>query len=267
MPFALVGFFMAITVFQYQFESTTLIYVILCMIFARNSAMGFNRYIDRKIDANNQRTASREIPAGKISPRAALSFILINALLFIATTYFINSICFYLSPVALIVILGYSLTKRFTALCHFVLGLGLSLAPIGAFIAVTGEFKLLPVMVSLIVLLWTGGFDIIYALQDEGFDKTNKLFSIPAILGIKKALFLSTIVHFLAIIIVGIIGLYGGFNFIYWIGAAIFTALLLYQHKLVKPNDLSKINLAFGTTNGIAGVVYGGFTIASFYLL
>ena len=158
------------------------------MVFARSAAMAFNRYLDRNFDAKNPRTAIREIPAGIISANSALSFTVISSFLFIITCYFINRICFFLSPVALLIVLGYSYTKRFTPLCHLILGLGLSLAPIGAYLAVTAHFSLLPVLFSLSVIFWVSGFDIIYALQDEEFDKSQKLFSIPAWLGKAKAL-------------------------------------------------------------------------------
>ena len=166
----------------------TFILVILCMVFARSAAMAFNRYLDRSFDAKNPRTAIREIPAGILKANNVLLFTIISCLLFIACTFFINKICFFLSPVALLVVLGYSYTKRFTPLCHLILGLGLSLAPIGAYLAVTGRFDLLPILFSFTVLFWVSGFDIIYALQDEEFDKTNKLYSIPAWLGKAKAL-------------------------------------------------------------------------------
>ena len=165
------------------------------MVFARNSAMAFNRYLDREIDAKNPRTKVRDIPAGRITPAAALTFTLINCASFIITTWFINALCFYLSPIALLVVLGYSATKRFTALCHLVLGLGLSLAPIGAYLVVTGAFAMLPIFFSLSVLCWVSGFDIIYALQDEDFDRNENLHSIPAYLGKLNALRLSTLLH------------------------------------------------------------------------
>ena len=178
LPFALIGFFIAIGVHGYDFKWTTFIYVILCMVFARSAAMAFNRYVDRKIDKANERTANvREIPNGTIKPTSALVFVIINCVLFIATTYFINPLCFYLSPIALLVVLGYSYTKRFTALCHLVLGIGLGLAPIGAYLAVTGAFDWLPLYFSFAVLFWVSGFDIIYALQDESFDKQQQLHS------------------------------------------------------------------------------------------
>ena len=270
MPFALVGFFLAYVEKGGSLDIQKLIAIVLCMIFARSAAMAFNRYLDRDIDAKNPRTAVREIPAGVINPNAALGFVIANCLLFIATTWFINPICFYLSPVALGIVLGYSFTKRFTALCHFVLGLGLSLAPIGAYLAVTGAFALLPILYSATVLLWVTGFDIIYALQDEDFDKSLNLNSIPVLLGTKGALQLSNILHFVggfvlcyAVFLVNTEG--GTFNYIHLIGAAIFIGLLIYQHTLVKINDLSKINMAFFTTNGIASVVYGSLFVLDFF--
>ena len=261
MPFALIGFFLATK--SNEFEWMTLLYVVFCMIFARSAAMAFNRYIDRNIDAANSRTAQiREIPNGSIKANSALIFVIINSLLFISTTYLINSLCLALSPVALLVIIGYSYTKRFTALCHLVLGLGLALAPIGAYLAVSGNFDVVPLLFSAAVLFWVSGFDIIYSLQDQEFDKEQKLHSIPVLIGTKNALNLSKILHFLTFSSLSIAGSFSDFSLYYWIGFGIFTALLIYQHLLVKHNDLSKINLAFFTTNGIASVVFGIFVIA-----
>ena len=267
LPFAIIGFFLATIQIQTPIEWIKLIYVVLCMVFARSAAMAFNRYIDRDIDKANERTAAvREIPNGTIQPKSALLFVIINCILFIATTYFINPLCFYLSPIALLVVLGYSLTKRFTALCHLVLGVGLSLAPIGAYLSVTGKFDWLPLFFSFAVLFWVSGFDIIYALQDEEFDKKQKLHSIPVLLGTKNALMLSNFLHVLTASFILFAGYYGGLNYIYWIGCGIFILLLIYQHILVKPNDLSKVNLAFFTTNGIASVVFSIFVLLDLFL-
>ena len=260
MPFALIGFFLATK--SNEFEWITLLYVVFCMIFARSAAMAFNRYIDRDIDAANSRTAQvREIPNGSIKANSALIFVIINSLLFVTTTYLINSLCFLLSPIALLVILGYSYTKRFTALCHLILGLGLALAPIGAYLAVSGKFDVIPLLFSAAVLFWVSGFDIIYSLQDQEFDKEQKLHSIPVLIGTKNALNLSNLLHFLTFSALSIAGSLGDFSLYYWIGFWIFTALLIYQHILVKHNDLSKINLAFFTTNGIASIIFGVFVI------
>jgi 4-hydroxybenzoate polyprenyltransferase len=257
LPFAIVGFLLGVQANKAWPGWDVFGFVLLCMVFARTAAMAFNRYIDRKFDARNARTASREIPSGVIRPNAALAFVVLNALLFMASSYAINPLCFALSPIALLVILGYSLTKRFTSLCHLVLGLGLSLAPIGAYLAVTGVFDLIPLLFSGIVLTWTAGFDIIYAMQDEEFDRSEALFSIPVALGKKNALRLSELLHG----ITGILMLTAGYliqpGFAFWTGAAVFLGMLIYQHRIVSPSDLSRVNLAFGTTNGIASVVFG----------
>lgn len=259
MPFAFIGFFLAVTTTNHKFEWQKLVMMLLCMVFARNSAMAFNRYLDRNIDAKNPRTKQRDIPAGRITPAAALTFTLANCALFIFTTWFINPLCFYLSPVALLVVLGYSATKRFTALCHMVLGLGLSLAPIGAYLVVTGAFALTPIFFSLAVFCWVSGFDIIYALQDEDFDRSEKLHSIPAWLGKVNALRLSTVLHIFSAIFIIMPVMYTHVGLLYYVGIVVFCSMLIYQHLLVKPNDLSRVNLAFMTTNGIASVVFAAF--------
>ena len=266
MPFALIGFFLAVVYENKAFDWKIFIAIILCMIFARSAAMAFNRYIDEKFDKLNPRTAVREIPAGIIKKENALLFVIVNGVLFIATTFFINNICLYLSPVALFTILFYSYTKRFTALCHVVLGVGLSLAPVGAYLAVTGFFDLLPILFSFVVLTWVSGFDILYALQDEDFDKEHQLNYIPTLLGRKNALVVSILLHFITAIIVLAIGFIGSFNFIYWMGAIVFIGLLIYQHTLVKPNDISKVNMAFATTNGIASVVFAIFVMVALFM-
>ena len=267
MPFALIGFFLAISTDDYEFSFRLLLLIILCMVFARNAAMGFNRLADKRFDSLNPRTSRREIPSGIISTGAAVIFVIVNSALFITATAFINRLTLLLSPVALLIVLGYSLTKRITALCHFILGLGLSLAPVGAYISVTGSFSILPVIYSVLVLTWVSGFDIIYALQDNEFDSTNKLFSIPSVTGIKNALKISIIVHFITFLAVICAGYLGNGHFLFWTGAAIFILLLIYQHTIVKPGDLSRINVAFGTTNGIASIIFAIFTILDLFLL
>lgn len=266
MPFALIGFLIGARQLNFQIEWTLAFKVLLCMIFARTAAMSFNRWADRKYDALNPRTVVREIPAGIITANNALTFTIINCIAFIITTWFINSICFYFSFVALTVVLGYSYTKRFTSLCHLVLGLGLSLAPIGSYIAVTGKFALLPILFSFTVLFWVSGFDIIYALQDEDFDKQNNLKSIPTLMGTKGALMLSNIFHLFSTSLVLIAGYYGNFGWIYFTGSLLFIGLLIYQHTLVKHNDLSKVNLAFFTTNGIASVLFAVFVVLDIFI-
>lgn len=267
MPFALIGFALAVSEEEFSFSWRLLLLVILCMIFARNAAMGFNRVADKKFDALNPRTKNREIPAGVIGSGAATAFVIVNAALFITAAGFINRLTLYLSPVALLVILGYSLTKRFTSLSHFILGLGLSLAPIGAYISVTGEFRLLPLIYSFIVITWVGGFDIIYALQDDEFDRSIKLHSIPSATGRRNAIIISSLVHFMSFLLVIAAGIAGNMGMLFWTGAALFSILLFYQHTLVKPDDLSRVNLAFGTTNGIASILFALFTIADLFII
>jgi len=266
LPFALIGFFLAVEQQSTTLSLSLLLKVLGCMVFARNAAMGFNRYLDRSFDAANPRTAMREIPAGVVSPQKALAFVLVNSFFFVLMSWLINDLCFYLSPVALVVILGYSYTKRITPLCHFILSAGLGLAPIGAYLAVAGEFAIAPLLFSMVVFFWVSGFDIIYACQDVDFDRAWQLNSIPAIMGIKKALFLSVIVHLASVIFVVAAGIALHSGLLFWIGALIFIALLTYQHLIINPMDLSRVNLAFGTTNGIASVIFATFVIASFYL-
>ncbi len=263
MPFALIGYFLAFYGKLVEWNWVLLIKVILCMVFARSAAMSFNRLVDRYIDEKNPRTRMREIPQGIISPHSALLFTIVNSVLFVLTTLLINKLVFGLSPIALGVVLLYSYTKRFTMFSHIVLGLGLSLAPIGAFLAVTGEFTLLPILYSLVVLFWVAGFDIIYALQDEDFDRNFKLQSIPAVLGARRALIVAKLLHLFSAFLVIAIGVLTGFNLLYWIGALLFVALMIFQHTLVKPGDISKVNLAFATTNGLASIIFALFNILS----
>ncbi len=271
MPFAMAGYFIGVHSPHGNFEWMTLGLVLLCMVFARNAAMAFNRYLDKDIDALNPRTAMREIPSGIVSPKSALIFVTINCLAFILTTFFINKICFFLSPVALLVILGYSYTKRFTPFCHLVLGLGLALAPIGAYLAVTGRFDLIPFLLGMAVLFWVSGFDIIYALQDVDFDQENNLHSTPVWLGKSNALVWSKVFHGITAICIVIVAFYLSQNspnmgIIHWAGAIIFIIFLIYQHTLIKPNDFSKINLAFFTTNGMASLIFGTLLILDYYI-
>lgn len=263
LPFALIGFTLAVSQKEYAFTWNKLLFVLLCMIFARSAAMAFNRYIDRDIDTANPRTAKiREIPNGTIKERSALRFVIVNCMLFLGAAYLLNSLCFLLSPIALLVILGYSYTKRFTALCHLILGLGLSLSPIGAYLAVTAQFDILPLLFSCIVLFWVSGFDIIYALQDESFDKKLNLHSIPVLLGQEAALRFSRLMHFTAAVIIVFIGInYFTTSTLFWTATILFIGLLINQHRLVKPNDLSKINLAFFTNNGIASLIFGSLIV------
>ncbi|HVB03793.1 MAG TPA: UbiA-like polyprenyltransferase [Chitinophagaceae bacterium] len=261
LPFALIGFFLGIRVNSQLLPWGLLGAIILCMVFARSAAMGFNRWLDSRFDKLNPRTASREIPAGLIRAQSALIFVLINCLAFVATAWMINRLCGALSFLALAVILGYSYTKRFTPFCHLILGVGLALAPLGAWLAVTDRFASLPILFSLIVLFWVSGFDIIYALQDVDFDRSMQLHSIPAWLGRPVALRVSRALHLICAIFVAAAGLYGHFGPLYWTGAVFFTGALVYQQGRVSPADLSRVNPAFMTANGIASCIFAVFAI------
>lgn len=263
MPFALMSFTYAVV------SSATpvgnlwilLLQVVLCMVFARNVAMGFNRWADWRIDAENPRTASREIPAGKISPKAALWFVAINAIAFIITTITINSLTAWLSPVALAIVMAYSYCKRFTSLAHLVLGLSLGIAPVGAFIAVRGEFSLMPCILAFVVMTWCGSFDIIYALQDRDFDRERGLHSIPARFSIRTSLYISIALHVLTIAALAWYVYLLPHNIWIWIGAALFTAIIILEHILVTPSRQRNIGITFGTLNGLASLTLATFVI------
>ncbi len=261
MPFALIGYTYGITSTEAEFSAKLLLQVIACMIFARNTAMGFNRWADRDIDAKNERTANREIPANKVSARAALIFVIVNALLFIITSCFINPLTTILSPVALFVIMFYSYCKRFTAAAHLVLGLGLAIAPVGAYIAVTGQFAWAPCVLAGVVLTWCSGFDIIYALQDAEFDRAEGLHSIPSKFSAKGALIISTLLHVCS---AGLL-IYFAYLLPYSVciisGVALFIAILVAEHFLVTPTKQRNIGIAFGTLNGIASLSLAIFII------
>ena len=262
MPFAFTGFFLSYSHNGGELSYAIFLKIVLCMVFARNAAMGFNRYIDRYIDAANPRTASREIPSGVISSRSALLFVIFNTVMFSISALWINPLCFYLSFPALGVLLGYSYMKRFTALCHYVLGLALAIAPAGAYIAFAGRADLSIIVLSLIVLFWSANFDIIYSLADEEYDRENGLKSIPATFGRVGALILSAIGHLIVIPLLVLFGLLIDAGALYIIGASIFTVLLVYQHAIIKKDDISRVNAAFFTANGYASVLFAIFSIA-----
>lgn len=261
MPFAMLAFVYAVKTSGVAaggnspwWWATLLVQVVLCMVFARNVAMGFNRWADRDIDAKNPRTADREIPAGKISARAALWFVIINALLFVGVASTINLLTALLSPVALGVVMFYSYCKRFTSLAHMVLGLSLGIAPVGAYIAVTGEFALEACILSLVVITWTSGFDIIYALQDRDFDREQGLHSIPAKFSPAQALAISIALHAVSIASLVWFATYLPSSVWTWAGVAAFAAILCLEHILVTPTRTRHIGIAFGTLNGMASM-------------
>ncbi|MCS6917504.1 MAG: UbiA-like polyprenyltransferase [Chitinophagales bacterium] len=264
LPFALAGYFYGVWQTDHAFSWRTFLLVLLCMVLARTAAMAFNRYADAAYDAANPRTQRREIPAGKISRSAALALAVGCATAFWAAAYFINPVCFALAPVALAIILGYSYTKRFTSWSHLVLGLALALAPVGAYLAVTGTIAAVPLLLGIAVLLWVSGFDIIYALQDRTFDRNAGLHSVPARFGAGTALRISEILHVLSAAVLVAVGLMAGFGIWYWLGWMLFAFMLWRQHRLVSPNDLSRVNAAFFTTNGVASILFCSLMLVEF---
>ena len=261
MPFALMAFVFALKSTESEFSWILLLQIIGCMVFARNVAMGFNRWTDWKIDKENPRTANREIPTGKISPNSALIFVIVNALLFVAVSSSINLLTAVLSPVALAVIMFYSYCKRFTSLAHIVLGLSLGIAPSAAYIATTGTLTIAPCLLSLLVLTWCGGFDIIYALQDLEFDRESGLHSIPTRFGVRGALYISIALHAASILSLILFSLYCPQGWLLWIGEGLFCGCILLEHILVTPTRQRSIGIAFGTLNGIASLTLATFTI------
>lgn len=240
--------------------------VLLCMVFARNVAMGFNRWADRRIDAENPRTADREIPTGRLSPNAVLWFVGINAAAFILTASTINYLTALLSPVALGIVMAYSYCKRFTALAHLVLGLSLGIAPAGAYIAVTGTLTWPVCLLSLLVMTWCSGFDIIYALQDADFDRAHDLHSIPARFSVRNALYISIALHAVSVAALFAFASYCPGSLLLWIGCGFFVAILAAEHGLVTPSKQRHIGIAFGTLNGLASLVLALFVIADLLL-
>lgn len=266
MPFALMAFVFAVETTESDFDWWLLVKVVCCMVTARNVAMGFNRWADRKIDSQNPRTAMREIPQGKISPRAALIFVIVNAILFVVISATINSLTAILSPVALAVVMFYSYCKRFTSAAHLVLGLALGIAPSAAYIAVTGTLTLAPCLLSLLVITWCGGFDIIYALQDVDFDKKSGLHSIPVRFGVARAVYISIALHAVSILSLLLFALQCPQGWLLWTGVALFTLCIIFEHILVTPTKQRNIGIAFGTLNGIASTTLALFVIAQIVL-
>ena len=255
MPFALLSFTYAwLTAPHDAALWVVLLQVVACMVFARNVAMGFNRWADRKIDAENPRTANREIPAGVISSRGAVVFIIINALLFIATTLTINPLCAWLSPVALFVVMFYSYCKRFTALAHVVLGISLGIAPVGAYIAVTGTTVVECWLLAAVVTTWCAGFDIIYALQDAEFDRKRGLHSIPSHFSATTSLVISAVLHLASVGLLVWFTLSQPQTWLLYVGCVLFAMILALEHYLVTPTKQRNIGIAFGTLNAMASM-------------
>ena len=259
LPFAFAGAILAADGIP---DLEKILWITVAMVTARASAFGFNRIIDRKIDALNPRTASREIPTGKIKPWEAVLFTVLCLIIFVYSAWMLNPLCFKLSPIAISVLFVYSYMKRFTWACHFVLGLALALAPLGAWIAVRGSFDWEIIPMVLTVVFWLAGFDTLYALWDVDFDKKYNIYSIPRIFGVKKAIYLARLFHFIAWSFLVLTGLIFKLNIFYWLGMAVVAYLFIHEHKLVKPNDLSKLDIAFFNMNGYISVTVFLFTAA-----
>lgn len=263
LPFALTSAFIAARGIP---EGRIFFWIVVAMVSARTTAMGLNRIIDREIDRANPRTSGREIPAGRIKVWETAVFVVIAVAVFILSAYMLNPLCFRLSGVALFFIVLYSFTKRFTWTSHFVLGITISAAPVGAWIAVTGGFDLKILLLGFAVVFWLAGFDILYAFQDVEFDKKYGLHSIPSKFGITKSLWLSRICHLFTWILLLMTGITFGISLPFYIGIAITALLLLYEHSLVKPADLSKLNKAFFDMNGYISITVFVFTVLSYVL-
>ncbi len=230
-------------------------WIVVAMVGARSAAMGFNRLVDRRIDAENPRTAGRALPAGQVSPAFVTLFILASCGLLVLAAWQLNPLALALAPVALAILLGYSYTKRFTAFAHLVLGLALAGAPLGAWIAVRGSVEATPFLIAGVVVLWVSGFDVLYALQDEAFDRRRGLHSIPARIGTVPSLWVSGALHAAMLVLLAQLPrIYSGLGVGFWAGFAGCVAMLAYQHWIVRPRDLSRLDAAFFTANGVLSV-------------
>ena len=262
LPFALISALVAARGIPSTYQ---LLWIFVAMVAARSCAMAFNRVADRKLDSLNPRTQKWPLAAGLLSLPFVVIFIVVCASIFIFAAYKLNSLAFALSPLALLIIFGYSLTKRFTALSHWFIGLALAIAPAGAWIAIRGKLELPPLILSFAILFWTAGFDLIYSCQDAQFDRSHNLHSIPSKFGIKTALIIARICHFITISLLIAFGIAAGSGWLYYVGVACVAVLLIYEHSLVNHLDLSRVNEAFFTVNGAVGVLLLLFVSLDFF--
>ena len=267
MPFALIATALAARQTPHGIQAMTVVWIVLAMIGARSAAMAFNRLADATYDKENPRTSSRHIPAGLLTRAQVWSFLAVSILIFETASWQLNRLCLLLSPVALAAVLGYSYTKRFTSLCHLFLGFAIGIAPIGAWIAVTGRIDLVPLLLGAVVMLWIGGFDIIYALQDYDFDVESPLHSLPKRLGKSRALWVSRFLHLGAVGLLVAIGMLSGLHIVAFVGIAVAALLIAWEQSLVKPNDISRVNLAFFTLNGWVSVSLFVFVLLDLLLI
>ncbi len=261
LPFALAA--AVIAAGQVEVSAAQIGLILICMVAARSSAMGFNRIVDRDVDAKNPRTAAREIPSGQISLPMAWAFTIGSAVVFVAASALLGGLTLLLSPVAIAIVWGYSLTKRFTALCHAVLGLALALAPTAVWIALTGTWGWIPALLSIAVGTWVAGFDIIYSCQDAAFDRENNLRSVPAVLGVGGALVVSAALHVVTLAALVALPSVAPLGAAYYVGLGIIAGVLLYEHWLVRPDDLSRVDKAFFDLNGYVSLVFFVFVVVA----
>ena len=254
LPFALSG--AALAAARDGIGVAQVVWIVVAMVGARNAAMGFNRLADHRLDARNPRTAGRELPRGRLSRGAVWFFTVFFSALFVFASFRLSWLCGWLSPLALAIVLGYSYTKRFTWGSHLFLGLALAIAPVGGWLAVSGSFSAVAWLLGLAVLLWVGGFDVIYACQDVEFDRREGLFSIPARFGVRRALIVARLLHVAAVAALIGVGLLESLHPVYWAGCAVIAALLIWEHTLVREDDLSKLGMAFFNMNGIISALY-----------
>jgi 4-hydroxybenzoate polyprenyltransferase len=260
LPFALVGVVLASYIAPITVREV--LWVVVAFTAARFAAMGFNRIVDREIDARNPRTRMREIPSGRMTVREATTAVAVASLLFFVAAWQLNTLCLLLAPVALAWVLFYSYTKRFTRWSHLVLGIGLSIAPVGGYLAITGRWSnpwWMLIALAIAVTTWVAGFDILYALQDVSFDRENGLYSVPSTFGEANALGIARILHFTTVLALALAGVGAGAGIVYFAGVVVAAALLLYEHSLVKQNDFSRLDAAFFTMNGVISIVFLGF--------
>ena len=265
LPFAFSG--AALAAAQAGISLAQVAWITLAMVGARSAAMGFNRLADRHLDAANPRTSGRELPQGVVSPTAVGLLVVISSAALAFSAWQLNPLCLYLSPLVLAVLFFYSLCKRFTWASHLVLGLSLGGAPLGAWIAVTGSIAWPPILLGLAVLLWVAGFDIFYACQDYEHDISAGLHSIPARFGIERALVIARVLHLLAVVVMVLVGRSAGLNVVYWVGVGAIAVLLLYEHRLVRSDDLTRVNMAFFNLNAVISVLYLLFTLADLLVM
>lgn len=263
LPFALVGVVLASNVAPISWRAV--VWVVIAFTTARFAAMGFNRIVDREIDARNPRTRSREIPSGAMSVREAVLAVTIACVVFFVSAWQLNALCLLLSPLALAWVLFYSYTKRFTRWSHLVLGIGLSIAPVGGYLAITGHWSSpwwMLIALAAAVATWVGGFDILYALQDVSFDRENGLYSVPSTFGEANALGIARVLHLVTVAGLTLGGIGAGAGLVYFVGVLVAAGLLLYEHSLVHADDFSRLDAAFFTMNGVISLTFFGFVLA-----